>query len=68
MNMQKIKDDLMQEVIAMHDLQMLTDVVAADACLNIDMADDSEVEEWGYMKTHEAVDMILDEMTIRVIR
>ena len=59
MNIEKIKADIQQELSAMHDIGMISDEVVADACLNVEMSSDDEVEALGWMKTHEAADLVL---------
>jgi len=58
-NIQKIKEDIQQELSAMHDIGMISDETVADACLNVEMSSDEEIEAWAFMKTHEAADLIL---------
>ena len=57
---EKIKADIQQELSAMHDIGMISDEVVADACLNVEMSSDDEIEQFGWMKTHEAADLVLD--------
>ena len=60
LNYDKVKTDIQQELSAMHDIGMISDELVADACLNVEMASDEELEQLGWMKTCHAADLVLD--------